>query len=209
MADVNDGGVNNNAGGNNDGARPAWMDSLPDAHKNNPAFMAFKEPAAAWDRFDAFLKAEGNTVVIPGDSATDEERKTFYAKLGVPETADGYEFDKTDIDATADKMFREVMLNSRIPKREAKGIHTAFVDMLTKGKEAQAKAARDKEVAEQKALDDSVNTLKDIWKGDAFKVNTELAKRAYKAVAQWAGLPDADAAKFIEVSIHAPAGGAT
>ena len=116
------------AGGDKGGGneRPVWLDSAPDAHKNNEAFYQFKEPGQAYDKLDSLLKAEKNMIVIPGEDAPEADRKAFYTKLGVPETADGYEFDKADIEAEADKMFREVMLNSRIPKREAKGIHKAF-----------------------------------------------------------------------------------
>ncbi len=181
MADINDGG-GNNAGGNA-GERPVWMDSLPDAHKQNQAFYGFKEPAQAWDKFDTLLKADGKAVVIPDENASEAERTAFYTRLGVPEKPEGYEFDKDDIEEAADKMFRDVMLNSRIGKREAKGVRKAFVDMLTRGREAQARAETDRQAAEQKALDDAVNSLKDTWKGDEFKVRTEKAQRAFQKFA--------------------------
>jgi hypothetical protein len=194
--------VNNDAGGNNGGGneRPVWLDSLPDAHKNNQSFYGFKEPAQAWDKFDSLLKAEGKTIVIPDEKATPEELKAFYAKLGVPETSDGYEFDKADIEAEADKMFREVMFTSRIPKREAKAIHKAFVDMIGRGKEAMAKQKAEEERIEKESIDEAVNTLKDTWKGDLFKANTELAHRAFKNVIAWAGIGEEEGKKFLEES---------
>jgi len=197
--------VNNNAGGNEGGEnaveRPAWLDSAPDAYKNNEAFYGFKQPADFYGEMDSYLKAKGNMVVVPGDNATDEERKAFYTRIGVPEAPDKYEFDDLKVEqytADADKMFRELMLNSQVPKNAAKGVHKAFVDMIKQGAEMNAKAEADRKVAEQKALDDSVNALKDTWKGEEFKTNTELAHRSFSKVLEWAGISEADGKKFVE-----------
>lgn len=196
---------NNDAGGNNgggEGSRPVWMDSLPDAHKNNASFMPFKEPAAAWDKFDQLLKAEGSMITIPGEKATDEERKAFLKKLDVPEVPDKYELDDPKLEKhytkEADKMLREVLHSATVSKKGAKVIHQAFVDMLKGGIAAQQKAEADRAAAEQTALDEAVNTLKDTWKGDTFKANTELSHRGFKRVLGWAGISEEDGKKFLE-----------
>lgn len=196
-----------------------WLAQLPEDLRGNEAFTshatigdfakAHLDKVSELDgkvkesdgRVADLTKRLENAVTIPGDSATDEERKTFYSKLGVPEKPEDYELDQADIEAEADRMFRQVMLNSRIPKREAKGIHKAFVDMITQGKAAQAKAQADRETAEKAALDQAVNSLKDTWKGDVYKVNSELAKRAYKAFAKEAGFTDADMEAFETIKI--------
>ncbi len=197
--------VINDAGGNKggeEGSRPVWMDSLPDAHKNNASFMPFKEPAAAWDKFDQLLKAEGSMITIPGEKATDEERKAFLKKLDVPEAPDKYELDDPKLEKhytkEADKMLREVLHSATVSKKGAKVIHQAFVDMLKGGIATQQKTETDRIAAEQTALDEAVNTLKDSWKGDAFKANTELAHRAFKNVLKWAGMTEEDGKKFLE-----------
>ncbi len=194
----------NNAGGNNGGGnsvdRPVWLDSAPGSHKNNEAFYQFKEPQQAYDKLDALLKAEGNMIVVPGENATDAERKAFYSKIGVPEAPDKYEFDDIKVEQytqEADKMFRELMFNSNVPKSAAKGVHKAFVEMIKQGAEASVKAEADRQAAEDKALNDAVNSLKDDWKGDSFKVNTELAHRAYLNVLKWAGIKEDDGNKFL------------
>ena len=196
----------NNAGGNegggNEGNRPAWMASLPDSHKGNERLAQFAEPSHAWDKFDSYLsaEAEGKLLTIPGEKATDDERKAFYNKIGVPEGPDKYEFDDLRVEqytAEADKMFRELMLNSNVPKSAAKGIHKAFVEMIKQGVEASAKAEADRQAADDKALNDAVNTLKDQWKGNEFKANTELAHRAYMNVLKWAGINEAEGNTFL------------
>jgi hypothetical protein len=192
---------NNNAGGNEGGgqagSRPTWMDSLPDAHKQNEAFFQFTEASHAYDKLDSLLKAEKSMITIPGEGATEADWKAFYQKVGVPDKIEGYEFDADNIEATTDKMFRELMLNSNIPKSSAKSVRKAFADMITQGTEAQAKAKADQEALEKAAEEKAVNDLKDVWKGDLFKVNTEMASRAWKAVATWAGFSEDEAKAFV------------
>ena len=193
---------NNNAGGNEGGgqagSRPTWLDSAPDAHKNNEAFYQFETVGHAYDKLDSLMKAEKSMVVVPGENATEAERKAFYQKVGVPDKAEGYEFDADNIEATTDKMFRELMLNSNIPKSSAKSVRKAFADMIKQGTELQAKQKADQEAAESAAEEKAVNDLKDVWKGDDFKKNVEMASRAWKAVAQWAGFSEADAKAFVD-----------
>lgn len=198
--------ANNNGGASSDAGvdRPAWMDSLPDAHKQNQSFMSFKEPSEAWNKFDSLLKAEGKAVVIPEDGATDEVKKAFYSKLGVPDKADDYEFDKADIaqyTAEADKAFREVMLKANMSKGNAKIVHKAFMDSIKAGVEAQKKAADEQAKAEQKAFEESVNALKDEWKGDEFKANTELAARTFRKFGGDKAVEFIDTAKIGNIKI--------
>ena len=190
----NDGGVNNNAGGSGADQRPTWLDSLPDAHKQNPAFMAYKEPAAAWDKFDALLKAEGKAVVIPGEKATDAERAEFYTKLGRPETADKYSITKPadlpegiQYSPDVEKAFKQIAYESGLSDGQAGKIYGWYYGLAKAGHVQQAKAEKD-------ATDAAVNALKDEWKGDAFKTNTELAARAFKKF----GGETPEVAKFIE-----------
>ncbi len=180
MAPENDGGAIGNAGGSGTDQRPAWMDSLPDAHKQNEAFKAFKEPAEAWNKFDSLLKAEGSSVVIPGDKATDAERAAFFGKIGRPETPDKYSITKPEnlpetvtynpeIEAAAKEVFHKAGLSDA----QAKQLYGWFFQTVAAGE-----AARTAE--EVKATETAVNSLKDEWKGDEFKINSELAARAFK-----------------------------
>lgn len=51
--------------------------------------LAVVESAYNLEKVMGFDRA-GRTVVMPGENATPEEVKAFHAKIGVPETADGY-----------------------------------------------------------------------------------------------------------------------
>ena len=175
-----DGGAAGDAGGSGAVERPAWLDSLPDAHKQNESFMAFKEPKAAWDEFDALIKAEGKALVIPGKDATPEQRAEFYQKLGRPDTADKYTITKPEglpegiaYSPEAEAAFKEFAFSQGLPDAQAKGIYDWYWGLV---KDGQTKAEAD----QLKATEASINGLKDEWKGDAYKVNTELARRAWK-----------------------------
>jgi hypothetical protein len=197
--------ANPNSGGNNDqnnssnNTPPAWIAQLDGDLQKNERFTQFKTIS---EMGKTLLDLEGNSIRIPGENATAEERKAFYAKLGVPEAADKYELDDPKLEkhytAEADKMLRQVLLNAEVSKKGAKVIHQAFVDMLKGGITAQQKAETDRLTAEQTVIDGAVNTLKDTWKGETFKANTELAHRAFKNVIQWAGITEEEGKKFFE-----------
>lgn len=192
MAD-NDGG-GNNAGGSGAVEYPGWMASLPDAHKQNETFAQFKEPAQVWDKFDTLLKAEGKAIVIPDANSTDADRAAFYQRLGRPETADKYSVAKpadlpegVPYDPAIESVFKQFAFEKGLPDAQAKEIYNWYWGLA---KEGQAKAQQ----AEQQANEAAINTLKDEWKGDTFKVNTELAARAFKKF----GGDTPEVQKFIE-----------
>lgn len=175
----NDGG-GNNAGGSGNDSRPQWLDSLPDAHKQNQTFYGFKEPAQAWDKFDSLLKAEGNSVVIPGEKATDEERAAFYQRIGRPETPDKYTINRPadfpeaiTYSAESEAAFKQQAHKAGLSDAQAKDLYGWYCGMAKQGYE---KFQQD----QARATEESVNKLKDEWKGDAFKINTEKAARAFK-----------------------------
>lgn len=173
-----------NAGGNEGGGEgavetPAWMNSMPDAYKQNEDFAKFGEAADAYAKFDELLKADGDALKIPGEDATDEDKNAFAQKLGRPETAEGYEIGKPDdlpegveYNEELEAAFRDTAFNLGMPKSQAEAIYSWYNSIV-------AKSENDRMIADQAALDKSVNELKDEWKGDAFKVNVELAHRVF------------------------------
>ena len=175
----NNGGASGNAGGSGTVVRPAWLDSAPDAYKNNETFYQFTEPAKFYEKADALIKAEKDMVVVPGEKATDAERVAFYTKLGRPETADKYSITKPadlpegiEYSADVEAAFKKVAHEKGLSDTTAKEIYGWYWDLVKTG-HVQSK------FTEKAATEKAVNTLKDEWKGDAFKVNSELAKRAF------------------------------
>lgn len=170
--------------------QPQWMASLPDAHKQNPNFAQFKEAPLVWDRFDKLLKAEGSMITIPGEGASEAERAAFYGKLGRPETPDKYSIAKPGdlpegipYTPEGEKAFREQMHKLGVSDAHAKATWDWYWGMSKQGFAMHQKAEADKAKAEEQATEAALNTLKGEWKGDDFKVNSELATRAFKKFA--------------------------
>jgi len=189
----NDGG-GNNAGGSGAVEYPGWMSSLPDAHKTNASFAQFKEAPQVWDKFDSLLKAEGKSIAIPDEKSTDEERAAFYTKLGRPETPDKYSITKPEglpeifkYDPAIEAAFKKHSHDSGKSDAQTKADWEWYWNTAKEGAIQQQKA-------EAQANEKAINQLKDEWKGDTFKVNSELAARAFK---KFSG-ENPDAAKFVE-----------
>ena len=189
-----DGGGTSNAGGGGTVEYPGWMASLPDAYKKHEGFSKFTEPAQAWQKFDSLLQAEGKSVVIPDEKATDADRAAFFTKLGRPETADKYTITKPEglpetvtyspeLEAAAKQVFHKFGFNDA----QAKGVYGWFFESVKAGEAARV-------AAEQKAFETAVNQLKDEWKGDEFNANVEIAHRGWKKFTEG----NADAEKFIK-----------
>jgi hypothetical protein len=173
-----DGGDAGSGAGEGGGAgavqTPAWMNSAPDAFKQNEHFAKFAEPADFYAKADELMKAEGSNLKIPGEDATPEEKDAFAQKMGRPETAEGYEFAKpaewpegVPYNSELEAGFREMAFNAGIPAAQAKGM----LDWYNK-------VSVDEHNAVIEATNKSVDALKDKWTGDDFKVNSEIAMRA-------------------------------
>lgn len=135
-----------------------------------------------------------NALFVPGEKATDAERASFYAKLGRPETADKYSITKPadlpegiQYSPEVETAFKQIAHESGLSDGQAGKLYGWYYGLVKAGYAQQAKA-------EKEATDAAVNALKDEWKGDSFKTNTELAARAFKKF----GGETPEIAKFIE-----------
>lgn len=148
----------------------------------------FKDPLTAvesaynLEKLLGFDKA-GRTIVLPGENATPEEIKAFNAKLGVPETPDGYKLPVPDgVDDSFAKTAAQWFHENGVPAKAAEQIASKWNETMA----LQQKAA-DEAFAVQ-----SENEFKS-WQaeqGAAAAQNIELAKRA---AAQF--IPAADTAE--------------
>jgi hypothetical protein len=185
----------NEGGGEGTGTTPTWMASMPDAFKTNEGFAQFGEAADAYAKFDELLKADGNALHIPGEDATPEDKEAFALKMGRPEKADGYEIGKPEgwpenipYDEGLDTNFKEVAFEMGLSADKAANLHKWY-------NETQLKTHNEIIAAEKAAVEKADNDLKDLWKGDEFKVNTEIAHRAFK---QFGG---EEAAEFLDNTV--------
>lgn len=170
----------------------AWYESVQDAElkgwlsnkKYESPEMAAK---AAWS-LERLLGADkaGRTIVLPKDDTDQEGLKAFRAKLGVPETPDGYKLPlpegQTD-DAFA-KTAAQWFHKNGIPPKAAEGIVNEWNTFI--GNEIKAQEAAEKADSEAK-----LQELKTEW-GAHFDERAELGRRGLKMVGEQAGLDDAD-----------------
>jgi len=166
---------------------PKWMSSLPDAYKTDARFSTFEEPAKAWDKFATLLDAEGKVIAIPDEKATDEDRASFFTKLGRPEKAEGYSIKKPDslpdelYSPEVEAAYRTFAHKEGLSDKQASGIYSWYYGLVA------SETAKSKE-----AIDKTINSLKDEWKGDDYKKNVELAHRAFNEFS------NDDVAEFID-----------
>lgn len=175
---VNAGGTGGE-GGSGGAEMPAWMSSMPDAFKQNEGFSQFKEPADAYTKFDELLQAEGNALAIPGEDASDEDKNAFAMKMGRPETAEGYEIGKPQdwpegvpYDEALDGQFKEAAFQMGLSGEKANALHGWYNNLMLDAHNAEVQV-------EKAAMEKAENELKTAWTGDAYKVNTEMAHRAF------------------------------
>jgi hypothetical protein len=190
-----DAGVSGVEGGGNGTEFPAWMSSMPDAYKQNESFAKFGEASDAYARFDELLKADGDALKIPGEDATDDDKNAFAMKMGRPETAEGYEIGKpqdwpegVDYNEALDGQFKEMAFNAGVSGEAAKALHSGFNQMILDAHNAEVQN-------EKAAMEKAENELKTAWKGDTYKVNSEMAHRAFK---QFGGESEADQKETLE-----------
>ena len=110
----------------------------------------------------------GNSIVKPGDDASDDEREAFYKALGKPESADKY-----SIEGDEAKLFREIAYKNNLTDEQAKALYQNLQE-VSKNAAEQQKAIFAKQAADtQKALQAEY--------GKDYPVKIEMLKRGVAA----------------------------
>lgn len=179
---VNDGQGVDQAEGQGGGAA-AWYG---DAHKDIVGAKQWQDPDSVIESYVNLEKLfgadkAGRTIVIPKDENDQEGLKAFRAKIGVPESADGYELGgEGEFAKTAAGWFHA----NGIPKAAGQALAKAWSDHFSAQIKAQDEAAQ---AESQKALE----ALKGEW-GQDFEKRSEFARRGLKAYGEKAGLDEHD-----------------
>lgn len=69
----------------------SWLSSLPDDLKGDQTLGRYATVGDLAKAHVDLRKLDGSRVTIPGDKATDDERRAFFTRMGCPEKVDGYE----------------------------------------------------------------------------------------------------------------------
>jgi len=159
-----------------DNGTPAWMDQLPDDLKGNENLTQFE---TIGDLGTKFLELEGRSadaLFIPGEDASDDDRATFFQRLGRP--ADPKEYDLSLPEGFPEKMgptededreYRDILHRLGITGTQAKGLYDY----------AMGKAKSNLETIEaqrEKYRSDNETVLKREW-GDQYDANVTKANK--------------------------------
>jgi hypothetical protein len=74
-----------------------WMDDVPEEYRDEKTLSKYQSVGDLAKGHVHLSRMMGNSVKIPGEDSTDEERNDFYNKMGRPETADNYEYERPDM----------------------------------------------------------------------------------------------------------------
>jgi len=178
--DNQNGGEGNNDQQDGGGKKaPAWTAQLDKDLQGNEKLTQFK---TIGEMGKAFLDRDGklqNSVLLPGEKATDEEKATYYAKLGRPDKPDGYEItkpadlpDSLPYEPGLAIEYQKFAFEAGLSKTQAKAAWDFYFDLAKNGTEIQAKEI-------ETAQTNGINTLKTDW-GNKFDGNKKIAEIAFK-----------------------------
>lgn len=173
-------GTGNGEGeGSGDVSTPTWIEQLPEAMRGNESLHSFKTIGDYVEANNTLSAEREGSVKMLGEDATDEDKNAFATKMGRPEAPEGYQIGKPDdlpegveYNEELEGAYRKMAFDLGMPAKQAEGMYAWYNALV-------AKSEGDRMIAEQEVLDKAVNTLKDEWKGDAYKVNVELAHRVF------------------------------
>ena len=110
------------------GEYPAWTKQLPEDLRNDSDFMKqiakFQKIGDVAKSYSELEKKLGNSIVIPGKDASEEEKNAFYEKIGKPKSADGYSINDENA-----KAFKELAYKMDLTDSQAKGLYESFKSM--------------------------------------------------------------------------------
>ena len=168
-----------------------WRSDLPeDLRKTAERFASVADTVRAIENF----RKRESQVRVPGKNATEEEISAYRKAVGIPEKPDDYEFsdlseeELTDEIKTSRQEWSKRFHQLGIPKESAKALSKMVNDDQQKYMSAQVEADK----AFSKSQEDA---LRAEWKGD-FDKNKTLANRAFKDIAERAGIKLNDLTKI-------------
>jgi hypothetical protein len=182
-----------------------WRAQLPDTMKNNEAFTSFKTVGDFGKSYletgNKLKEAETKATTLEGkvkefegkigkelvpvlrEGASEEETKSFFKALGVPEKADGYAFAATDIPeelkgraeiAPLEAWAKGTFHKYNLTPAQAAGMRKEYYSMIAEGEK---QLALKKEQDRQSGMED----LKKTW-GDKYDESVALVGREVERV---------------------------
>lgn len=177
-----------------DGAQQThWLiDSLPEDQRESAAAWKDKTPADLYQSHAALEAKTKDLLTVPGESATEEEKTAFAAKVrelsGVPETPDGYQITLPDTVPADDPVivaFKATAHAQGLSPKQVQESVNSVVQTLTDLREAQRVGGHDE--------------IQKLW-GKDYDANMDKVLRGFKGLANDAGIPKEEAEAYLEKS---------
>ena len=162
---------------------PKWMAQTAGENKTNPKLKEFKTIDELANRFmtlsEEYEKAKSG-IKVPGEDATEEEKKAFLKALGVP--SDVKEYKKVDSELPKGielreeqfEALKEYALKAGMTQKQFESVQKWYADAAKKEYEETAKR-----ISEEKEKTEA--HFKNIW-GDQYDANVKLMQRGIKAL---------------------------
>jgi len=140
-----------------DAAPVSFLESLPEEIRNEPSLRTFTDPGTLAKSYVSAQRMIGaDKVAIPGSSATADDWREVYTRLGAPTEASQYELGKDiPLDDSYVNSFREHALNAGLNGQQAntmmefvKSAVTSMNDNFTQGTE-EAQYAAEQELRQE------------------------------------------------------------
>lgn len=161
-----------------EGDKP-WYDGISDDYRvdfvtQSPDLQTFVKSAVETKKL-----VGANTIAIPGEKATDEQRAAFFEKLGRPKESGAYSHSENvkfgeGIEISSDKLddFKKTMHGLGLSAAQGKGILDWYVGFVNGEAESQSTTVE----AQRNQAD---NALRQEW-GDKYDVNVDVARSALR-----------------------------
>lgn len=146
---------------------PTFHETLPEDIRNEPSLRNFTDAGSLAKSYVHAQRMIGaDKVAIPGASATPDEWRAVYTKLGAPDKPDAYAFENVDEETVAS--MRQAAFDMGLTQAQANGMAEFYNSRLNGYNEAFNQAS------EQIAMDNQASLQKE-W-GKAFDRNLDIAR---------------------------------
>ena len=157
---------------------PEWAAGLSETARTVVANKRWTDPSAAIESYaslEKYLGADkaGRGLVLPKDDAPAEEWGQVFAKLGKPESPEGYQIPLPEgDDGSFAKMVTPLFHQANLTAKQAEALASGWNELV-----AQQQAAEQEKWAQESTI--QVDQLKREW-GSTFEANAALAQRAIR-----------------------------
>lgn len=153
-----------------------WKAKIPAAHKDKGFWNNVKSEEDLYNQFAELQRYRGQSIKVPGETATNEDWNSLYAKLGRPDSADDYNVTMRDHDGKiswaegSEQWVKNTAHKLGLNNNQVQVLVDSYADLIVDS-HTQAVQQRDAKMAE----------LRDQF-GDSYERRMTLGERAMQKV---------------------------